>query len=164
MQHHQDVYDGKFPIWVLVELLTLGTLSRLFKNLPKTIRDEICKQNYGKINDEYIGNWLQGCTILRNICAHRGRLYNRQIPFSLRLGKEDKRFFQEKGISINKATKQLFAYIVVMNKMIPNEQVWNTFTDRLCNLITKYPFVRLDYYGFTEDWKEVLGIIHTTEE
>ncbi|MBE7065683.1 MAG: hypothetical protein E7384_07740 [Ruminococcaceae bacterium] len=164
VQHHQDVYDGKFPIWVLVELLTLGTLSRLFKNLPKEIRDEICKQNYGKINDDYIGNWLQGCTILRNICAHRGRLYNRQIPFSLRMGKKDKRFFLEHGISINKASKQLFAYLIVIKKMIPNEQVWNTFVERLCNLITKYPFVRLDYYGFTEDWKELLGIIYATEE
>lgn len=158
VQHHKEVYNGKFPIWVLVELLTLGTLSRLFKNLPKDVRDEICKNNYGKINDEYIGNWLHGCTILRNICAHRGRLYNRQIPFSLRLGKADKQIFKDNNISINKASKQLFAYIVVMKKMIPDDNVWNTFVGRLSNLIKKYPFVRLDYYGFTGDWKKILSI------
>lgn len=163
VQHHNDVYDGKFPIWVLVELLTLGTLSRLFKNLPKDIRDEICKNNYGKINDEYIGNWLQGCTILRNICAHRGRLYNRQIPFSLRLGRKDRQIFKDKGISINKASKQLFAYIIVMKKMIPDEDIWNTFAGRLRNLINKYPFVRLDYYGFTDEWEKIIGIIDSTE-
>ena len=33
VRHHNTVYDGKFPIWVLVELLTFGSLSRLFKNL-----------------------------------------------------------------------------------------------------------------------------------
>ena len=158
VKHHNDIYDGKFPIWVLVELLTLGSLSRLFKNLPKDIRDEICKSNYGKINDEYIGNWLQGFTILRNICAHRGRLYNRQIPFTLRLGKRDKKIFQDNHISINKAGKQLFAYLIVMKKMIPDSDVWDTFTDRLSNLTKKYPFVRLDYYGFTNDWEKILGI------
>ena len=158
VQHHNDVYDGKFPIWVLVELLTLGTLSRLFKNLPKDIRDEICKNNYGKINDEYIGNWLQGCTILRNICAHRGRLYNRQIPFSLRLGRKDKQIFIGKGISLNKASKQLFTYIIVMKKMIPDEEIWKTFIGRLRSLINKYPFVRLDYYGFIDEWEEIIGI------
>lgn len=158
VKHHNDIYEGKFPIWVLVELLTLGTLSRLFKNLTSEVRDEICRNNYGKINDEYIGNWLQGCTILRNICAHRGRLFNRQIPFSLRLGKQDKQFFKDKNISINKVTKQLFAYLVVMKKMIPDESVWNTFTSRLLDLKNKYPFVRLDYYGFTEDWQKILGI------
>ena len=158
VKHHKDAYDGKFPIWVLVELLTLGSLSRLFKNLTVEVRDEICRSNYGKIKDEYIGNWLQGCTILRNICAHRGRIFNRQIPFSLRLGKKDKQIFKDKGISINKATKQLFAYLLVMKKMIYDESVWNTFTTRLVDLNNKYPFVRLDYYGFTEDWKILLGI------
>ena len=28
VKHHNNIYDGKFPIWVLVELLTLGSLSR----------------------------------------------------------------------------------------------------------------------------------------
>ena len=158
VKHHNDVYDGKFPIWVLVELLTLGTLSRLFKNLPKDIRNEICKNNYGKINDEYIGNWLHGCTILRNICAHRGRLYNRQIPFTLRLGKKDKKIFKENHVSINKAGKQLFAYLIVMRKLIPDCKIWETFTDQLSSLTRKYPFVRLDYYGFIADWKDILGI------
>lgn len=158
VKHHKDTYDGQFPIWVLVELLTLGSLSRLFKNLTPDIRNEICKANYGKIKADYIGNWLQGCTILRNICAHRGRLFNRQIPFSLRLNKKDKAILSDNNISLNKATKQLFAYLIVMKKMIPDEDVWNTFTSRLLTLEQKYPFVRLDYYGFTENWKDVLGI------
>lgn len=113
VKHHNDIYDGKFPIWVLVELLTLGSLSRLF---------------------------------------------NRQIPFSLRLSKKDKQIFKNDGISINKATKQLFAYLIVMKKIIPDERVWNTFTSRLIDLKNKYPFVRLDYYGFTKDWEKILGI------
>lgn len=158
VKHHKDIYDGKFPIWVLVELLTLGSLSRLFKNLTPDVRDEICKSNYGKINDEYIGNWLQGCTILRNICAHRGRLFNRQIPFSLRLGNNDKQIFKNNNISINKATKQLFSYLLVMKKMIQDKNVWDTFLSRFINLEKKYPFVRLDYYGFTENWEKILGI------
>ena len=158
VKHHNDIYNGKFPIWVLVELLTLGSLSRLFKNLTSEVRDEICRSNYGKINDEYIGNWLQGCTILRNICAHRGRIFNRQIPFSLRLSGKDKQIFKNNGMSINKATKQLFAYLIVMKKMIPDERVWNTFALRLVDLKSKYPFVRLTYYGFTEDWEKLLGI------
>ena len=45
-----------------------------------------------------------------------------------------------------------------MKKMIPDERVWNTFTSRLIDLKNKYPFVRLDYYGFTKDWEKILGI------
>lgn len=158
VKHHNDTYDGQFPIWLLVELLTFGSLSRLFKNLTADVREEICKNNYGKIKDTYIGNWLQGCTILRNICAHRGRLFNRQIPFSLRLSRKDKQVFINNGVSVNKATKQLFAYLIIMKKMISDERVWDTFASRLIDLTRKYPFVRLDYYGFTEDWEKLLGI------
>ena len=158
VKHHNDVYGGQFPFWVLLELLTLGTLSRLFKNLTPEIRTEICKDHFGIINDSYIGNWLQGCTILRNICAHRGRLFNRQIPFTIRLGKRDKQIFKENKISINKAGKQLFAYLIVIKKLVPDEDVWNTFANKLIELEKKYPFVRLDYYGFVGDWKKILGI------
>ncbi len=158
VKHHKEVYGGQFPIWVLVELLTLGVLSRLFKNLKPELRKEICRDHFGKINDSYICNWLQGCTILRNICAHRGRLYNRQIPFSIRLGKRDKETFQNNGISINKAGKQLFSYIIVIHKMVPDDNVWDSFINKLTELESKYPFVRLDYYGFTSDWKSVLGV------
>lgn len=100
---------------------------------------------------------------MRNICAHRGRIFNRQIPFSLRLSKKDKQIFKNNGTSINKATKQLFAYIIAMKKMVPDEQVWSTFTSRLLTLQKKYPFVRLDYYGFTKDWEKILGIKHNEE-
>ncbi len=158
VKHHNDVYGGQFPFWVLLELLTLGTLSRLFKNLTPEIRTEICKDHFGKITDSYIGNWLQGCTILRNICTHRGRLFNRQIPFTIRLGKRDKQIFNDNKISINKAGKQLFAYLIVIKKLVPDENVWNTFTNKLTELVEKYPFVRLDYYGFVGDWKRILGI------
>lgn len=42
--------------------------------------------------------------------------------------------------------------------MIADKNVWETFMLRLINLEKKYPFVRLDFYGFTNDWKQILGI------
>lgn len=127
-----------------------------FKNLTPEIRKQICKNHYGVIGDKYISNWLQGCTILRNICAHRGRLFNRPIPFSLKLGKGDKQFFNKNNISVNKASAQLFAYLIVMKKMVPYKDVWSNFYNRLLELEQKYSFVRLDYYGFTKNWRNVL--------
>ncbi|MCR5742978.1 MAG: Abi family protein [Lachnospiraceae bacterium] len=159
VKHHKKTYNNQFPIWVLVELLTLGTLSRLFNNLKLIDRKNICKKKYSPINERYISNWLHCCTILRNICAHRARLYNRPLPISVLLGKRDKKIFKENNISINRASKQLFAYIIVIKKIIPDEAIWDTFAKKICELVSKYPFVRLEHYGFTQDWKEVLGIV-----
>lgn len=30
VKHHKEVYDGQFPIWALIELLSFGSLSRVF--------------------------------------------------------------------------------------------------------------------------------------
>ena len=38
VMHHKEIYDGQFPVWVLVELLSFGSLSRVFKNLTPEIK------------------------------------------------------------------------------------------------------------------------------
>ncbi len=158
VRHHMELYGGRFPIWVLVELLSFGSLSRLFKNLTDEIKEEICRNNYGLISEVYIENWLQGLTILRNICAHRGRIYNRLIPFGLKLSDKDKKYFKESGLLLNKAPKQLFVYLFVMKKMVLDLAIWDTFMERFEGIMKKYPFVRLSYYGFSDNWREVLRI------
>lgn len=101
-------------------------------------------------------------TILRNICAHRGRLYNRYISFGLKLSNKDKKVFNLNGMSGNK--KQFFLYLFVLKKMVIDEFVWKTCVENFVALLSKYPFVRLRYYGFPEDWKELLGILEENSE
>ncbi|MGL5086139.1 MAG: Abi family protein [Clostridium sp.] len=158
IKHHKEKYDGYFPSWVIVELMSFGCLSRGFKNLHNEVKESICKQHYSPIPYEYIENWLQGFVILRNICAHRGRLYNRYIAFSLRLSKKDKNIFKDYDLDLNKQTKQLFTYIYVMNKLVDDTQVKLNFSNRINTLIKKYPFVKLQYYGFPKDWRNILNI------
>ena len=156
IKHHNEKYDGEFPCWVIVELMSFGCLSRGFKNLHTHIKEEICKDNYTSIPYNYVENWLQGFVILRNICAHRGRLYNRYISFSPKLSRKDKNLFRDNSLDLNKNTKQVFAYIYIMNKLIDDSSVKENFMNRIESLIVKYPFVNLKYYGFPETWREIL--------
>jgi abortive infection bacteriophage resistance protein len=158
VQHHKDEYDGQFPMWVLVEILSFGALSRLFSNLEKELRDDICKDNYGLIGEDYIKNWLQAFTILRNICAHRGRIYNREIPFGIKLPEKDKKLLKKYGLSMNRVPKQFLGYMFIIRKMVNNDHIWNTFVNRILTLIEKYPFVKISHYGFPDNWKELFGI------
>lgn len=158
VHHHIVNYSGEFPIWVAVELLSFGTLSRLFKNLKKAeVQDKICSEHYGLIKADYIENWLQGLTILRNICAHRGRIYNRNIHFSVKLSTKDKRFLTAEGLEVQKITKQLFGYLFVMKKLTDDSNVWSFFMESFIALTKKYQFVDLKYYGFPENWFALLN-------
>ena len=156
VKHHNEKYEGQFPCWVIVELMSFGCLSRGFKNLYDDVKEMICMEHYSPIPYDYIENWLQGFVILRNICAHRGRLYNRYITFSPKLSKKDKKLFKDSNLDLNKQTKQVFTYIYVINKLINDIEIKKNFINTFKTLIEKYPFVKLHHYGFPEDWEKFL--------
>ncbi|HBF37920.1 MAG TPA: hypothetical protein DDW50_11425 [Firmicutes bacterium] len=49
-------------------------------------KQAIAREYYG-VHCDYISNWLHGLSIIRNICVHRGRLYNRNMAIKLSLPK-----------------------------------------------------------------------------
>lgn len=146
--HHIDKYEGKFPIWVAVELLSFGKLSKLYKNMRDEDRQAIAKEHYG-VHCDYISNWLHGLSVIRNICAHRGRLYNRNMKIKLSLPK----YFWSLEVSNNR----VFAYIYVLKTLIKDDELWNTFLIRLLDIINKYNEVNIRELGFPSNWLMVLA-------
>lgn len=147
IKHYRDDYSNNFPIWVAVELISFGALSKLYNNLEYPIRKEIAQTYYG-IPADYIQNWLRALVIIRNICAHRGRLYNRPIANKPRLSKQDNQL----GIR----NDRVFIYIFILKKIVIDKQIWYTFIEQIESSIAKYPFVKLKYLGFPINWRELL--------
>ncbi len=48
-----------------------------------------------------------------------------------------------------------FGFFVVMRRLLPAEN-FAEMKEAVIALTEKYPFVRMDYYGFRDDWKEKL--------
>lgn len=64
---------GYIPLWVLNNILTLGTISNFYKIMNQKERQEISK--IFKIQDNELENILMYITPIRNFCAHNNRLY-----------------------------------------------------------------------------------------
>lgn len=78
--HHQQKYPELQlpPIWVMVELLSLGSLVQLYKNL-KARQDRLqIARDFG-LDEAVLVSWLDQFVQVRNICAHHGRLWNRLL-------------------------------------------------------------------------------------
>ncbi|GKT29631.1 Abortive infection system protein AbiD/AbiF-like protein [Aduncisulcus paluster] len=60
---------GKLPIWVAVELVSMGTVSRMYGNLLDGDRKAIAMSQFG-VKDEVLKSTLHCMTDLRNRCAH----------------------------------------------------------------------------------------------
>ena len=158
LEHYKEDYEGQYPIWVLVETLSFGMVSRLYSNLPSNLQNEIVQNGYRGITNRYLKNWLHGLVILRNICAHRGRLFNRPFPYAIKLSKQDTQMVFERNLEINKVNKNLFTYILIMKKLVASQKTWENFIKELNEISTRYSFVDFKHYGFWDDWKEMLDI------
>lgn len=59
VKHHNKYHEGKFPIWVAVEMLTFGAISKLYTNIDRTLQRKINKEYYFNIPPRYIENWKE---------------------------------------------------------------------------------------------------------
>lgn len=87
VSHYKEKYEGypKLPLWMTIEIMSLGMLSTFYSNLLRDDQIAIAKEI--GINCRVLGTWLHTFTYVRNICAHHGRLWNRDLSISMALPK-----------------------------------------------------------------------------
>lgn len=80
VKHFTINYESKLPIWVATEILSFGSLVRLFSLLDKADRTTIASA-LGVKNGNVLHGWLLSLNVLRNHCAHHGRVWNRVLAY-----------------------------------------------------------------------------------
>ena len=144
--HHQEKYEGHFPIWVVVELFTFGMLSRFYSDLKTCDQKQLAKDLYGT-TPKNVASWLRCCTDLRNICAHYGRLYYRKCPAT------------PANVEADTMQKmQLWGAVLAVRALYPSSEKWNhEVLPRISALLEEYAgSVALEHIGFPDDWEEKL--------
>lgn len=66
--------------WKILEVVSMGTLSKLYKNLEHQLPEKstIAKQMGLNLHSE-LSSWLEAITYVRNIIAHHSRLWSRNM-------------------------------------------------------------------------------------
>ena len=73
INYYRNTY-GNIPLWVLINVLTFGNLSKMYKVFPQSLQSKVCK-NFGIINQRQMEQFLSVLTKFRNVCAHGERLF-----------------------------------------------------------------------------------------
>ena len=93
-------------------------------------------------------------TIIRNLCAHGSRLYNRLFEQKPWLSKKEQALLiKENDGTIDNA--HLYGFVLIMRRLLlPDE--FASMKAEISALSSRYPFVKMRYYGFRNDWKKKL--------
>lgn len=149
VKKHIESYDGRMPLWAAVEILSFSSVSQLYSIMLHDDKVQISK-SVGH-TPLYFENWLHVLSVLRNRCAHYGRLYGVTIAPPIQLPKALK---QNYPLVINNS---LFAAVCIMIKLLPNKLVANDFIESLSNLIQEYDTrISMKELSFPINWKTIL--------
>lgn len=146
VKHHIQKYRSQFPIWVAVNLFTLGNLKYVYKNIPSRDRKNISSEF--NVSPQTLDSWIDILRILRNKLAHNMRLYGTTSQKTPKL---------EKHHSIRITTNRLFADFVLLKYLLDNSEVWQNTIVNVDKVLEKYQdSIELSKIGFPEDWKNTL--------
>ncbi len=73
--------EGDNPdAWMILEVATFGTLSKMYKNLKSQLPQRATIANEFELySAKELSSWLEAISVLRNIIAHHSRLWNRSL-------------------------------------------------------------------------------------
>jgi len=147
VKHFKNKYKSDvLPIWMMVEIISFGTLSRFFSALRPEQETLTKKVN---IPPAVFKNWLHMINHIRNICAHHSRLWNKKFVIKAKLPRKIKEF---NSIQNDK----VFVVILILSYFFKGMKTSEGFVGKIDTLIKDNPNINIENMGFPDNWKERL--------
>ena len=143
--HFKDTYGDTHvfpPIWMVVELLTFGTLVSLYEGCSREVRDNIAS-SLG-VPSSILLSWLKTLNDVRNICAHHSRLWNKEFGRTPRIPRA------WNSAAFN--NKRLFGILTILAYLLARIAPTSKWFERFVQLLDEYPDLPLRPMGFPPDW------------
>lgn len=129
------------PIWMLTELMSFATWSKLYQNLANKALKDLIAEKYN-VPYKYLSSWLQALTVLRNSCAHHARIWNRNFTQAPLLSK------RKKTKMIDGQHKKIFSLLLIIYDLLSKLNRENDFCSDLTKLFEQYPKINIRNLGF----------------
>ena len=155
IRHYMTVYQY-VPLWVLMNVLTIGQLSKIYASQKGRIQIKVC-QDFGPLKINELGKMLAVMTKFRNVCAHNDRLFDfrtkdalldRNIYERLQITKEKGRYKYGKN--------DLYAQVIIL-KLFLSDEDFHIFFHDLKRCLKKHPIHKkiLERMGFPENCERI---------
>jgi len=150
VQHFRSKYatNEHLPIWMATELLSLGSVSRMFKSLTADLFKKVVKGFNG--HELFLPSWIHSLSYVRNICAHHSRLWNRSLAIRPRLPEPVPWFPYRIPSNAN-----IYCILVIAHHLLRTIAPEETWTSRVVCLCDDYPDVPLQALGMPDSWRDL---------
>jgi abortive infection bacteriophage resistance protein len=159
--YQRRVYQN-VPLWVLINAMTFGQLSKMYSFLPSKTQGRISR-NFIHVNERELEQYMKVLVLYRNVCAHNERLFSHkvfsEIPNTVL---HQKLSIPQIGTQYILGKKDLFAVVIAFRYLLPKED-FLSFKRELVRQIEAYQKKSqrisekqlLHAMGFPENWKTI---------
>ena len=150
-EHFHNKYGdqhGHMPIWMAAEVMTFGSMLTLLRGAHPNVRKEVAAA-FG-VHDVVLSSWLLALNTVRNICAHHGRLWNRQFGTQPKIPAKDPAWHAPVAVG----SDRIFAILTICKFCLDRIAPQSHWPDRWRGLLAKYPYVPRGSMGVPANWEE----------
>lgn len=157
IRHFRKKYsDPAPPIWAVVELMTMGQLSKWFSIIKRPSDRQSIANTYG-LDESILKSFCEHITLVRNHTAHHTRLWNREftVTFKIPSGKKvdanlRQGLIQPSSNNDRRLRKiyNTFVMLAYLMKIVCGENHWK---EKLKALMMKHQIDNTSM-GFPNDW------------
>ena len=161
INYYRDTY-GNIPLWVLVNILTFGNLSKMYQTFPQSLQSKICK-NIGTVNCRQMEQFLSILTKFRNVCAHGECLFTyKTVDAIANLPIHKKMGIPMNGEQYIYGKKDLFSAVIAFRYLLPTKDFLSfkrklsKHIERIGNSVIHISETELLHQmGFPQNWKSI---------
>ena len=137
------------PGWKTLEVVSFGTLSKLFCPFKDNKLKKQVAREYGLPQYKYLESWLRCVTVLRNCCAHHARIWNRRFALKPQLPN----LLPLSWISQTQSPIKLYHQLCILLYLEQTITLGVDLKDSLFTLFSEYPDLNSHAMGFPQGWE-----------
>jgi abortive infection bacteriophage resistance protein len=156
IQDHKNRFSNEeADAWKILEVASMGTLSKLYKNLNHQLPEKaiIAKEMGLNLHSE-LSSWLESITYVRNIIAHHSRLWSRTMVKKSIVGIKNPigQWFTKplEDVQSKKPFLIISSMIYLCNQVTPGHHI----KSKLLELFETNPTVPIYKLGFLNNWDQ----------
>lgn len=154
VRHYSAKYGFPLPIWVSVELWDFGMLSMFYQGMKFADKEAIASR-YSIPDFELMESWLRSLNFVRNVTAHHGRLWNKNLIDQPKLPRIGEIPSFDPLIPIPLIQSRLYVDLCIliyfMKQICPNS-TWITRLKTLIETFPNVPILTISDMGFPTNW------------
>ncbi len=155
VKDHRNRYPNQnADAWKTLEIASMGTLSKLYKNLKHQLPEKAAIANEMGLNlHSELSSWLEAIAYVRNIIAHHSRLWSRNMvkrPID-QLKNPISQWFVNPitDVQIKKPFLIISSMLYLCNMVTPGHQI----KSKILDLFKTNPNVPIYKLGFLNNWQ-----------